>query len=199
MRCRRGPGMDDGRGARANCLPGGVAAAAVDAWNQGSGRPGSGRPGSHAPTPCPILNRTRGRIWRRSPSCQGAITAEFAVALPAVLLLFALLLAGSVAGVTQLRLEEAARAGARALARGEDMATVGGIVRRLAGESATSAVDSDGGWLAVTVSARVGGVAGSLVPWTLTARVWARTESAGPQAVVVPSLVPQRRSRGAAA
>jgi Flp pilus assembly protein TadG len=46
--------------------------------------------------------------------CRGAVTAEFAVALPAVLLLLGMLLAGSAAGLTQLRLEEAARAGARA-------------------------------------------------------------------------------------
>ncbi len=48
----------------------------------------------------------------------GAVTAEFAVALPAVVLLLAFLLAGGAAGITQLRLEEAVRAGARASARG---------------------------------------------------------------------------------
>ncbi|BAS10806.1 hypothetical protein AHiyo4_42280 [Arthrobacter sp. Hiyo4] len=72
------------------------------------------------------------------------MTAEFAVALPAVLLLLALLLAGASAGVTQLRLEEAARAGARALARGEDAAAVQGIVRTLAGTSATASVGTEG-------------------------------------------------------
>jgi hypothetical protein len=138
-------------------------------------------------------------MCRRTVSCQGAVTAEFAVALPAVLLLLALLLAGSAAGVTQLRLEEAARAGARALARGEDVATVDGIVRRLAGESATSAVDSDGEWLAVTVSARVPGAVGSLVPWTLTARAWARGESADSPAVALLRGVPDGRSVGRAA
>ncbi|MCB5274603.1 hypothetical protein BJG92_02140 [Arthrobacter sp. SO5] len=105
------------------------------------------------------------------------MTAEFAVALPAVLLLLALLLAGSAAGVTQLRLEEAARAGARALARGEDAAAVGAIVRRLAGDSAASAVAFDGDWLSVTVSGRVPGTVGSLLPWTLSARAWARGEA----------------------
>ncbi len=111
-------------------------------------------------------------------TCRGAVTAEFAVALPAVLLLLALLLAGSAAGVTQLRLEEAARAGARALARGEDAAAVGAIVRRLAGDSAASAVAFDGDWLSVTVSGRVPGTVGSLLPWTLSARAWARGEAA---------------------
>ncbi len=79
------------------------------------------------------------------------MTAEFAVALPAVLLVLGLLLAGSAAGLTQLRLEEAARAGARALARGEDAAAVSGIVRQLAGDSARATVAADGGWISVTV------------------------------------------------
>lgn len=138
-----------------------------------------------------------GRLRRQSVSCQGAVTAEFAVALPAVLLLLMLLLAGSAAGVTQLRLEEAVRAGARALARGESVTTVDGIVRRLAGGSATSTVGSDDGWLAVTVSAKVAGAAGSLVPWTLTARAWVWRETAGPLAVAVPR--PVSADRGYAA
>jgi Flp pilus assembly protein TadG len=138
-------------------------------------------------------------MCQRNGSCHGAVTAEFAVALPAVLLLLALLLAGSAAGLTQLRLEEAARAGARALARGEDVAAVDGIVRRLAGESATSAVDSDGEWLAVTVSGRVAGAVGSLVPWTLTARAWARGEPSDSPAVALMRGMPDGRSLGRAA
>lgn len=120
------------------------------------------------------------RPWRacaRGETSRGAVTAEFAVALPAVVLLLALLLAGSAAGVTQLRLEEAARAGARALARGEDGAAVNAVVRRLAGDSAASTVAFDGEWLSVTVSDRVAGAVGSLLPWTLSARAWARGEA----------------------
>jgi Flp pilus assembly protein TadG len=119
---------------------------------------------------------------RRAGSSRGAVTAEFAVALPAVLLLLGLLLAGSAAGVTQLRLEEAARAGARALARGEDAGAVGGIVRRLAGDAATATVAADGEWLTVTVSGRVTGSVGSVLPWTLSARAWARGETTRPSA-----------------
>jgi hypothetical protein len=108
----------------------------------------------------------------------GAVTAEFAVALPAVLLLLAMLLAGSAAGITQLRLEEAARAGARALARGEDPSAVDSIVRKLAGPSASSAVVPGGEWTSVTVSDRAAGPLGGMVPWTLTARAEARSEMA---------------------
>ncbi|WP_264354937.1 TadE family type IV pilus minor pilin [Pseudarthrobacter sp. MM222] len=109
------------------------------------------------------------------------------MALPAVVLLLAMVLTGSAAGVTQLRFEEAARAGARALARGESAAAVDGIVRRLAGESAGSAVTSDGTWSSVTVSGRVQGTVGSLMPWTLSASAWTRRETAvaaGPVRIV---------------
>ena len=114
-----------------------------------------------------------------APACRGAVTAEFAVALPSVILLLALLLAGSAAGVTQLRIEEAARAGARALARGAAAGEVEGIVQRLAGETAGSELTLDGEWLGVTVSGRVPGAVGALIPWTLTASSWARSETAG--------------------
>lgn len=114
----------------------------------------------------------------RRTGSRGAVTAEFAVALPAVLMLLAILLAGSAAGVTQLRLEEAARGGARALARGEDPAVIDGIVRKLAGPSASSLVAADGEWQRVTVSDRIAGFLGNVVPWTLTAQAEARTETA---------------------
>ncbi|MFI2565757.1 TadE family type IV pilus minor pilin [Paenarthrobacter sp. NPDC018779] len=109
----------------------------------------------------------------------GAITAEFAVALPAVVLLLAFLLAGGAAGLTQLRLEEAARAGARALARGESTTTVTGIVQRSAGEGTAVGIASDGGWVRVDASARVGGALGILIPWTLSAEADALQESSG--------------------
>ena len=116
------------------------------------------------------------RGWKGS--C-GAVTAEFAVTLPAVLLLLAMLLAGASAGVTQLRLEEGARAGARALARGDDSATVERIVRTLSGGSASATVSADGEWLHVTVTDRVGGPLGASIPWLLTAQASTRSETAG--------------------
>ncbi|MGF9648560.1 TadE family type IV pilus minor pilin [Pseudarthrobacter oxydans] len=110
-------------------------------------------------------------------SC-GAVTAEFAVTLPAVLLLLAMLLAGAAAGVTQLRLEEGARAGARALARGDDSAAVERIVRTLSGASASAVIAAEGEWLSVTVTDRVGGPLGASFPWTLTATASTRSETA---------------------
>ncbi|TLM84372.1 TadE family protein [Pseudarthrobacter sp. NamE2] len=108
---------------------------------------------------------------------RGAVTAEFAVVLPAVVALLALLLTGASAGVTQLRIEEGARAGARALARGEDPAAVQRTVRTLAGETAVASVSGEGGWYGVTVTDRVGGPLGSSIPWTLTARASSRSET----------------------
>ena len=107
----------------------------------------------------------------------GAVTAEFAVALPAVVLLLAFLLAGGAAGITQLRLEDAARAGARASARGEASGSVDGIVKRLAGESVASSTIDDGEWVTVTASSPVGGALGPLIPWTLKASATARAEA----------------------
>jgi Flp pilus assembly protein TadG len=137
------------------------------------------------------------RQGSRGPgNARGAVTAEFAVALPAVLLLLALLLAGVAGGVTQLRLEEAARAGARALARGEAPAAVEGIVRTLAGTSATASVAADGEWLSVTVADRVGGPFGATVPWTLKAKATTRSETPAaegvPQYMVPPQSAPVR-------
>lgn len=124
----------------------------------------------------------------RRPTERGAVTAEFAVTLPAVLLLLAMLLAGAAAGVTQLRLEEGARAGARALARGDDSAAVERIVRTLSGTSASAAVAADGEWLSVTVTDRVGGPLGSSIPWTLTARASTRTETAAASPAIPSAL-----------
>jgi len=123
------------------------------------------------------------RTTDEAANARGAVTAEFAVALPAVLALLAMLLAGAAAGMTQLRLEEGARAGARALARGDDPAAVERTVRTLAGGSAAASVAADGEWVSITVTDRVPGPLGSSIPWTLTARASTRSETAGPGAV----------------
>jgi Flp pilus assembly protein TadG len=115
---------------------------------------------------------------RNADDSRGAVTAEFAVVLPAVVALLAMLLAGAAAGVTQLRIEEGARAGARALARGEDPAAVERTVRTLAGGTASASIAAEGGWFSITVTDRVGGPLGSSIPWTLTARASTRSETA---------------------
>ncbi len=51
---------------------------------------------------------------RKSPAEEGVITAEFAVALPAVTVVLALCLGAASTGVAQLKVEESARTAARA-------------------------------------------------------------------------------------
>ncbi|OKJ16914.1 TadE family type IV pilus minor pilin [Kitasatospora sp. CB01950] len=66
--------------------------------------------------PCTRPERRAGR--GRSPDA-GTVTAETAVALPALVLLAAMLIWGVVAAGAQIRCVDAARSGARAAARGD--------------------------------------------------------------------------------
>jgi Flp pilus assembly protein TadG len=83
------------------------------------------------------------------------VTAETAVVLPVLLLV----LAGAVAAVTvvgaQLRCVDAAREGARAAARGEEIAAVTDLVGRAAPDGATTEVDVGSLMVRVTVVADV--------------------------------------------
>jgi len=75
---------------------------------------------------------------------RGSVTAEFAVALPAVVLLFALCLTGMQAVGQQLRLADATAHAARSLARGEsaDVAAAR-AAREVPGASITQSADGD--------------------------------------------------------
>lgn len=86
---------------------------------------------------------------------RGSVTAELALALPAVVLLLAAVLVLGSAATGQLRCADAARAGARAAALGEDTAAITAIAGRLAGSGASVGVDRGGGWVTVTVSRSV--------------------------------------------
>lgn len=87
---------------------------------------------------------------RRGNRERGAVTAEFATALPAIVLVLVFGLTGISAGVTQLRLEEAARAAAREVMRADNTAAEV-AVRRLAGGSARLVLTPEGEWTAVEV------------------------------------------------
>ncbi|MDK1326758.1 TadE family type IV pilus minor pilin [Arthrobacter sp. zg-Y1143] len=78
------------------------------------------------------------------------MTAEFAVALPAVVLVLAAGLTGIAAGVTQLRLEEAARAAAREVMRADSSAAQAAAAR-VAGPSAELVLSGEGPWITVEV------------------------------------------------
>lgn len=87
----------------------------------------------------------------------GAVTAELALALPAVVLVMAVLLVTAGAATVQLRCAEGARAGARVAALGQSDAEVVAVARRVAGPGAVVDVQREPPWVEVAVSADVPG------------------------------------------
>lgn len=108
---------------------------------------------------------------------RGAVTAELAVALPAVVLVLVALLVVVVAGVSQIRVVDAARSGARAASAGESPGRVQEVVSQAAGGSASATVSGDDTWVTVTVRTSVTGGWFS-GPFTVSASATARLESA---------------------
>jgi hypothetical protein len=106
----------------------------------------------------------------------GMVSAETAMALPALVAVLALVLWGVTVGVTQLRCVSAARAAAIALARGEDPAATAARTARAVGPRATLSISRVGDQVTVVVRTRV---AGGLVP--------ARAVSATATAVAEPT------------
>ncbi|MER2134503.1 MAG: TadE family type IV pilus minor pilin [Arthrobacter sp.] len=105
----------------------------------------------------------------------GAVTAELAVAMPAAAVLLAALLTGAAAGLTQLRLEEAAGAAARLVMRG-DSDEAAGAVTRLAGAGAALELSESGGWVHVRVESALRAPLLELLPITLSAEASAPQE-----------------------
>jgi Flp pilus assembly protein TadG len=81
------------------------------------------------------------------------VTAEFAVVLPAVILVLGLSLGGLGLGMDQVRCVDAARAGARAASRGDSRDAVILIARRAAPSEALIAVATSGDLVRVSVTA----------------------------------------------
>ncbi|WP_204285733.1 TadE family type IV pilus minor pilin [Microbispora amethystogenes] len=94
---------------------------------------------------------------RRAPRrrARGSVTAETAVALPALVLVLTASLWAVAATGAQLRCVDAARAGARAAARGEAPEQVRAVVLRLAPADATVSVGAGTGTVRVEVTATV--------------------------------------------
>jgi hypothetical protein len=104
----------------------------------------------------------------------GAVTAELATGLVAVVLALSAVLGVTVVGQGQLRCVDAARAGARAAARGETDAAVRDLARRLAGTGAAAAVARSGDLVTVSVRRPVA------VPLPGTPRLVVRASAAVP-------------------
>ena len=100
--------------------------------------------------------RCKGCWSGRSASSRdgGYVTAEAALAVPALVLLLGMLLWGLGAVTVQLRCADAARAGARAAARGEEAAAVAEVAGAAAPGGAAVRIERDGELYRVRVTAR---------------------------------------------
>lgn len=122
----------------------------------------------------------------KSPAEEGVITAEFAVALPAVTAVLALCLGAASTGVAQLKVEESARTAARAAARGDSEAQIRSAVSRIdpaqsvqisvSPDDATAVGEGRTRQVHVRVSRPAPGVIGSATGWVLRADAHARVE-----------------------
>ena len=125
----------------------------------------------------------------KSPAEEGVITAEFAVALPAVTVVLALCLGAASTGVAQLKVEESARTAARSAARGDSEAQIRSAVSRIDPvQSVQISVSPDDAAVTeagrarevhVRVSRLAPGVIGSATGWVLRADAHARVEGNG--------------------
>ena len=125
----------------------------------------------------------------KSPAEEGVITAEFAVALPAVTVVLALCLGAASTGVAQLKVEESARTAARSAARGDSEAQIRSAVSRIdPAQSVQISVSPDDVVVTeagrarevhVRVSRPAPGVIGSATGWVLWADAHARVEGGG--------------------
>ncbi len=98
----------------------------------------------------------------------GMATAEFAVVLPALVLVLAMSLGAMGLAWDQVRCVDAARAGARAAARGDSPAAVSRVAARAAPSQAQVSMVSSGGLVRVSVVSRPP-LAGRLFPAWLRA------------------------------
>ena len=99
--------------------------------------------------------------------------------LPALVLLLAVLLAAAAAGMPLIRYEEAARASARAAARGESAAVVRSTALDVAGEDAVVRLGGDAGTATITVTGPAPGILGTWGGWELRADASAGIEGTG--------------------
>jgi len=120
---------------------------------------------------CPGLTQPRmpslvSRLARSGE--RGMATAEFAVVLPAIVLVLALSMGALGLAWDQIRCVDAARAGARAASRGDSPGAVILVASRAAPAGATVTISSSGDLVRVSVASRPR-VAASLLPAWLRA------------------------------
>lgn len=108
----------------------------------------------------------------RSRNESGAVTAELAIGIPLLVALTAGLVWMLAVGAAQVRVVDASREAARAVARGDDAGSAQGVALRIAPEGARVRVEVGETDVVVTTSVRVsgpGGLLGALPGVTVTA------------------------------
>lgn len=100
---------------------------------------------------------------------RGMVTAELAVAIPAVALVLVICLGGLMAALDQIRCVDAAHAAGRAAARGDSLSAIRSLAVQGGPTGATVTIDRDSDQARVTVSARVGGWGGFVPSWRVSA------------------------------
>jgi hypothetical protein len=116
---------------------------------------------------------------RRAPRHRldvGYVTAETALALPVLVFVLALALWAVHVVSAQLRCVDAARDAARAVARGDAVATARSLAGRAAPSGAEVSIDVGSDMVDVVVRARLPGATPALPGWTVTARAAAELE-----------------------
>lgn len=136
------------------------------------------------PPACPS-SRSRPSGW--SPhllsllgSERGSSTAEFALTLPAIVSLLALLMGAAACGIAQVKLEEGARLGARAAARGDDAQEISALLAELDYQAQLALVE-EGELVRVTLSRPAPGFLGQATGWELEASALAPKETSQTQ------------------
>lgn len=103
-------------------------------------------------------------------SARGSVTAEFAVILPAVVLVIAMLVNVMAIGMHQSRLHQAAAVAARQLARGETHGSIQTTVTDMTSAKTRVAVSLSGQWATVDLTSPMPGPLGLIPTIELTAK-----------------------------
>jgi Flp pilus assembly protein TadG len=125
----------------------------------------------------PLARRATGTGFARGE--RGAATAELALGIPLLVALTAGLVWMLALGAAQVRVVDASREAARAVARGDDASTAEAVALRVAPEGAKVSIEAGDSRVVVTTTARVsgpGGLLAALPGATVTAEAVALVE-----------------------
>ncbi|MDO5749885.1 MAG: pilus assembly protein [Rothia sp. (in: high G+C Gram-positive bacteria)] len=124
----------------------------------------------------PPRRATSNRAAHRAREAEhGAITAEFAVALPAIILVLTFCLGALSVGIAQIRVDESARVAARELARGADESTALRAARDIEPQAQLQVAYTSEN-VQVRAERRAPGIIGSMTGWVLSSSSTVRVE-----------------------